>query len=41
MSVPTHKCHKCHEFMKIEKINDNYVLVCPICDKEKDEIEFE
>ena len=35
MSVPTHKCHKCHEFMKIEKVNEDYVLLCPNCDKDK------
>jgi len=39
MSVPIHKCHKCHEFMKIEKVNDDYVMSCPNCDKDKNEEE--
>jgi hypothetical protein len=39
MSLPTHKCHKCHDFMKVEKINGDYVLLCPTCDEKKNKEE--
>jgi len=35
MSVPNNLCHACHNFMKIEKIDDEYVLICPYCEKRK------
>jgi len=35
MSVPTNKCHKCHDFMEIKKIDGEYIMFCPTCDKEK------
>lgn len=31
------KCEKCMGFMKVEKIGDEYWLICPNCDKEKEE----
>jgi hypothetical protein len=39
MYLPNNKCHKCHEFMEIEKINGEYVMFCPCCDKKKEKDE--
>ena len=37
--VPRNQCEKCLEHMKAEMVGDDYVLVCPNCERkiEKDE----
>ncbi|VVB78686.1 Uncharacterised protein [uncultured archaeon] len=42
MVVLRNKCEKCLEFMKVEKVGEDYFLTCPNCEKmkEKDEYDF-
>jgi DNA-directed RNA polymerase subunit M/transcription elongation factor TFIIS len=37
MGIPTNLCHKCQSFMKVEKINGEYVMSCPECKEEEKE----
>jgi DNA-directed RNA polymerase subunit M/transcription elongation factor TFIIS len=37
MRIPSHFCHKCQGFMRVYKIGDDYILMCPACEKKKEE----
>jgi DNA-directed RNA polymerase subunit M/transcription elongation factor TFIIS len=37
MVIARHKCDKCLEFMRVDKIGENYFMICQNCAKEKEE----
>jgi hypothetical protein len=37
MRIPSHMCYECQGFMRIYKINEDYVLRCPYCEKKKED----
>ncbi len=39
MVIYRHLCEKCLGYMKIEKIENNYFLICPDCERKNDDNE--
>jgi len=40
MVISRHLCDICLEYMKVEKIGEEYILKCPLCDKKKERDEY-
>ena len=41
MVFSRNRCEKCLEYMRVDKKGSDYVLVCPNCEREKDEENWE
>jgi DNA-directed RNA polymerase subunit M/transcription elongation factor TFIIS len=35
--IPQHTCEKCLSFMKVEKEDEEYILICKTCEVKEDE----